>query len=298
MPTPLPIDLVTDVLRQLHAELGVFDAGTRAVVGLELTGEREVSIAPVEPRDDGVLDLDDGVAALVLVTDEPVQLPGMPVAAPLRQLVCLQRDGSEIGLFEPEDDQVYVWRSSDGDAQIETLRPRDLAANTARRALGLPSHAQVPPPTTLLARLWLLHLANLALPVFDQDGHVDLGAFDPADVDGPFAAVLDPELAGDAPEGEAPIGGLLHDLAWEDVRQLAAGDQLDLGPHRVEPTLARWLDADAFAQAVDQRLLPVSELLGALETMGGDDARSWAVEQLAARGWGDIVPDDGAAAGA
>ncbi len=132
-------------------------------------------------RDDGVLEVPDDALGIVVVTSEDVRLDDADEVVPLRQLVAVlpgrHRGRHRARRRRPDaahlvDDDADL----DGDgAAAEGLRPRDVTANTARRALGLPSLAEVPPVEDLLARAWLLQVAEEGLARFDTPGRPPRG---------------------------------------------------------------------------------------------------------------------------
>jgi hypothetical protein len=70
------------------------------------------------------------------------------------------------------------------------------------------------------------------------------------------------------------------------VRAAASSGQLHLANYTVEPAHAAWLDADGFAQVVDRTLPSTEQLLGTLRIVGEDPLVGWAIDHIAARGWG------------
>lgn len=284
MTTPT-IDVATaqDVVRRLDTELGDVDPDARAIVGVSRVDAGHVELTDVTLADNGVLEVPDGTAALVVVTSENLQPVGEDEVVPVRQLVCVLRDGTEVGLTRVGDDpSPRLWRL--GEPAADPLRPRDLATNTARRALGLPSLTTDIPIEDLLCRLWLLQVVQVGLELFDQpDGHVDVHPDELARelASDPIATVRPDEACGDE--------RLAAEVGWEDVRRAAAAGTLELGPYRVDPDHAAWLDADGFAQYVDQTVLSTDEMLGTLHVIGDDDLLGWAIGQLAERDW--YTPD-------
>jgi hypothetical protein len=283
----MTIETVTDVLAQLHDELGAFDPDTRALVALRATGEDTVDLKDVQLAENGVLRADDDVDALVLVTGEMIELTDADEIVPLRQLVAVLRDGEEVGVFRigGDDDAVYHWSTTEPDGNVETMRPRDVAANAARRALGHPSHTPDIPITELLSRLWLLHVAQLTLERFDANGGepVDVDQLASADTRGPFAAILDdPAYADDELEASRELAA---EIAWEDVRQLAVRGDLEIGPYVFDPEHADWLDDAGFAQYFDRTVMSTEEILASLDVMGDSDLVAWAIDELVRRDW-------------
>lgn len=279
----LDVATAQDVLRQLDAGLADVDPDARAIVGVTLVGEGQVELSDVELGDNGVLVVPDGTAGLVVVTNESVSATGDDEVVPVRQLVCVLRDGTEVGLAHVGDDPTpRLWRI--GEASAEPLRPRDLATNTARRALGLPSLTTDIPIEDLLSRLWLLQVVQVGLELFDQpEGPVDVSPEELA-----LALAHDP-MATLRPDEACADDRLATEIAWEDVRRAAVAGTLELGPYRVDAEHAAWLDADGFAQYVDQTVLSTDEMLGTLHVIGDDDLLGWAIGQLAERDW--YTPD-------
>lgn len=288
-----------EVLASLDAQLGAVDPDARALVALTPGEGGSVALTPVELREDGVLEAPEGSLGIVVVTSEDVRLDDADEVVQLRQLVAILPDGTEAGVVRLGDDPTPRTWSTDEDASGDTtgdvvdgsgapdngpsaegLRPRDVTANTARRALGLPSLADVPPIEDLLARAWLLQVAEDGLRRFDTpDG--------PREVEPEELAHLD---------GADPLSGLCTDEAedgeqertptWEEVRSAAAAGDLQLASYTVEPTHAAWLDAAGFAQVVDRTLPSTEQLLGTLRIVGEDPLVGWAIDHIAARGWG------------
>ena len=263
-----------DVLRHLADELGGIDEDTRAIVGLRAEADATVALVDVTLHDNGILELPDRIDGLVVVTTE--ELAHGEDVVPVLQLVAILPDGTELGAYRIEQgDPPRFWRTDrDPDDSSEALRPRDVASNTARRALGLPSLVDGPIPVTeLLARAWLLAVAGEALQRFDAP-------------EGPRDVEVE-ELAEVA--AEPLLGGLVTDdtatPSWEDVHAAAVAGKLELGPFSVDPAHARWLDPPGLAQVLDRTLPPVEDLLGSIRVAGDDDAMAWAVEWLMARDW-------------
>jgi hypothetical protein len=278
---PLDGDRALAVLADLDAQLGAVDPDARALTALTPGAGGSVALAPVDLGDDGVLSLPDDTLGVVVVTSEDVRLDDADEVVQLRQLVVVLPDGTEAGLVRiGEDPAPRTWHA--GTSRGDGLRPRDVTANTARRALGLPSIADVPPVEDLLARAWLLLVAEAGLARFDA-------------ADGPRE--VEPEelhhLAGADPvsglctardEGDDDAGERVP--TWEEVRTAAAHGELHLARYTVEPTHAAWLDADGFAQVVDRTLPSTEQLLGTLRVIGEDPLVAWAIDHIAARGWG------------
>lgn len=280
------LDTTTDVLAQLHTQLGDYDPDTRAVVALRTSDSDSVELADVELADNGVLELGRDVDGLVVVSGETVELTDSVETAPLRQLVAILPDGEEVGVFRiGEDGRLYRWSTAEPDENLQSMRPRDATANTARRALGLPSHTEEIPITELLARLWLLHLAQITLEAFDANDArpVGPGAVTSTDTRGPFATILDDP--GYPDDETAASRRLAEDITWEDVRQLAVRGEFEIGPYTFDPEHADWLDAAGFAQHFDRTVMATDEILASLEVMSGTELVDWAVDELARRSW-------------
>lgn len=270
----LDAETALEVLSQLDEELGGVDPDTRAIVALTRAEHGTVALADVTLQDNGVLRVPADTAGLVVVTSEEVARDEVVIG--LHQLLCVLPDGTEVGVYRSEPDGVlHGWRTdAEPDDAADDLRPRDLASNTARRALGLPSLTTPVPVTDLLARAWLLEVAGEALQRFDApDGPRDVTAEE-------LAAVAE----------RPPLGGLAEDLTetvptWEAVHAAAVAGTLELGPFTVDVEHAAWLDTAGFAQVLDQTLPDVEQLLGTLATVGDDDLLGWAIGWLAARDW-------------
>ncbi|MTV24782.1 hypothetical protein FTX61_05030 [Nitriliruptoraceae bacterium ZYF776] len=261
-----------DVLVQLDAQLGEVDPDRRALVALTRDPGGAVALTEIALRDDGVLEAPDATVGIVVVTSEEVELDGDDdEVVTLRQLAAILPDGTEVGVVRIGDDpEPRAWSSAEG---AEGLRPRDVTANTARRALGLPTVAVVPPPSDLLARAWLVAVTEDALSRFDTP----VGPRD----------VTPEELS--RHEDAAPLPGLVDDdeaaPSWEDLRRAAVAGQLHLGSFTVDPTHAAWLDDTGFAQVLDRTLPPNGELLNTLRIVGEDPLVDWAISHLSERGW-------------
>jgi hypothetical protein len=272
--TALEPRVAIEVLTQLDRELGDVDPDTRAIVGLKPGAPGSVSLVDISLRDNGILDVDAGVAGLVVVTAEQVS-NGDDEVVGLTQLLCVLRDGTEIGLYRVAgDDAPRVWRS-DGDPDVDLddtsdeLRPRDVASNTARRAFGLPSLVEPVAVADIAARIWLLAIASAALQAFDAAGGPT--AVSPEDLG--TVAELSPLTVAGAEDGDLPT--------WDDLHGAAVGGELDLGGHlTVDAEHAAWLDRDAFAQVLDQTLPSTEELLGSLGVTGDDDLLAWVIDRL------------------
>ncbi|MEX1178895.1 MAG: hypothetical protein WEB09_10570 [Nitriliruptor sp.] len=290
-PPTAPLDgpRTLEVLASLDAQLGHVDPDARAVVALTAGEGGSVALTDVALRDDGVLEVAGDVLGIVVVTSEDVRLDDADEVVPLRQLVAVLPDGTEVGIVRVGDDpEPRIWAAgdaveTDGDTSSEGLRPRDVTANAARRALGLPSLAEVPPVEDLLARAWLLQVAEEGLSRFDSpDGPREVEPEELAHLDG--ADPLSGLCTGDPAAGETDIVP-----TWEQVRDAAARGDLQLASYTVEPTHAAWLDAAGFAQVVDRTLPSTEELLGTLRLVGEDPLVGWAIDHIAERGWGRPV---------
>jgi hypothetical protein len=278
--SPLDGPRTVEVLASLDAQLGPVDPDARALVALTPGDGGSVTLADVQLRDDGVLEVPDDALGVVVVTSEDVRLDDADEVLSLRQLVAVLPDGTEVGIVRVGDDpDPRTWSTAGDPDEVagDGLRPRDVTANTARRALGLPSLADVPPVEDLLARAWLLQVAEEGLARFDAEG-------------GPRE--VEPEEL-DHLDGADPLSGLCtgDDDAervptWEEVREAAARGELQLASYTVEPTHAAWLDADGFAQVVDRTLPSTEQLLGTLRIVGEDPLVGWAIDHITARGWG------------
>ncbi|MFP5252189.1 MAG: hypothetical protein ACLGH4_00140 [Actinomycetes bacterium] len=304
----LSTDTAAEVLQQMHGELGDFDPDTRALVGLKVAGEDEVELVDLDVDEAGVLHPPADLAGIVLVTGDAIEVTETEDVTELRQLLCVLPDGHELGVFRLGDDpQLYVWDSDSDDPNVDELRPRDTAANIARRVFGLPAHISDVPITEFLARIELLHLAQVTLELFDGDGGPTVVT--PAQVEadgrpGPFAALLAEH--GPADDEAEAARRLAAELTWEHVRRLAAKGELVLGPYEFPPAQAAWLDARGFAQAFDETVMSGVEIVQALDTMGDDDLVDWAVGRLLERDWlspsvalatGDLAAAEQAASG-
>jgi hypothetical protein len=274
-----------EVLASLDAQLGPVDPDARALVALTAGDGDNIALTDVALRDDGVLEVPDGTLGVVVVTSEDVRLDDADEVLALRQLVAVLPNGEEVGIVRVGDDPTpRTWSSADdaldGDGSAEGLRPRDVTANTARRALGLPSLAEVPPVEDLLARAWLLQVAEAGLTRFDTpEGPREVEPEELAHLDG--ADPLSGLCTGDGDTERVP--------SWEEVRAAAASGALHLASYTVEPSHAAWLDADGFAQVVDRTLPSTEQLLGTLRIVGEDPLVGWAIDHIAARGWGQAI---------
>jgi hypothetical protein len=261
------------VLLQLEPQIRGVAADRRAIVGLRAMGGDHVELIDVDLGEDGVLD-PAGADGLVVVTSEEVG-NGEEVLC-LTQVVCILPDGTEVGISRADDaEEARVWRTDrDATDAAEDLRPQDVAANTARRAYGLPSVVadglSVP---ELLGRVWLVAVAGEALRRFDSPGG-------PVEVE-----VEDLQTVAQAPL----LGGLVTDdgrlPTWERIHAHAKAGRLELGPFPVEPAHATWLDEAGFAQVLDTTLPAAEDLLDQLRLTAGDRGMAWALAVLLDRGW-------------
>ncbi|MBS3941026.1 MAG: hypothetical protein KG028_08700 [Actinobacteria bacterium] len=262
-----------DVLRQLHDQLGPVDPATRAIVGLQATEPGAVQLVDVAMRDNGILEVGDATDGLVVVTAEDVADPDGRDIVTLQQLVCILRDGGEVGVYRPEgSEDLLSWSTADElDEDAQALRPRDPVANTARRAFGQACLADVPEVVDLCARAWLLAVTGEAIERFDA-------------ADGPRE--VDPHELRDV-AARPPLGDGLDEASttWDDVHRAACDGSLELGPFTVDVEHANWLDTVGLAQLLDRTLPPVEQLLGTLQVVGEDDLLNWAIEWLSARDW-------------
>jgi hypothetical protein len=273
---PLRPDQALVVLAQLTRELAHVDSATRAIVGLRVGGDDHVELVDVDLLPNGILEVGDDVAGLVVVTAE--ELAADDEMVEVQQLVCVLPDGTEVGTSRaagPDaEDAVPVWRTDqDPDDAAEALRPRDPASNTARRAFGLPSLVdELPPEREVCARAWLLTVATAALQRFDApDGPHEVEPSELAEV----AARELPDALG--PDGPPPT--------WDELHAAAAGGHLEVGPFSVDREHARWLDPLGLAQVLDRTLPPLEELLGTLQVVGDDDLLGWAIDWLTEKEW-------------
>ncbi|MEX2550358.1 MAG: hypothetical protein WD638_09025 [Nitriliruptoraceae bacterium] len=266
-------DRALDVLRQLEPQLRGVDPEHRAVVGLRAVATDHVELVDVTLRENGVLDAA-GADGLVVVTNEEVG-DGDDILC-LTQLLCVLPDGTEVGISRADDQtEARAWRTDrDETDAAEDLRPRDVTANAARRAFGLPSLvADRLPIEELLGRAWLIAVAGEALRRFDTP-------------DGPRDVKIE-ELAEAA--GAPLLGSLVTSSdpvpTWDEVHAHAAAGRLELGPFTVDPTHAAWLDPDGLAQVLDTTLPPAEDLLDQVRITSDDRAMAWALTHLLDRGW-------------
>lgn len=265
------VDTATDVLARIHEELGDFDPDTRAVVALTVTGDSSVDLTGVQLADNGVLEVGDDVAGLIVVSGDRVDLVDRPGPVAVRHAVVILRDGVEVGMFRlgEDDDTLHRWSSlvpDDEDARV--MRPRGPAANVARRAFGLPSVVDDVPVTELVARIWSVHVAQVALRLFDERGG------QPVPLPDVIAEVLASEPDIDA-EG----------MTWGTARHLAVTGRLAFGPYRFDPEQAAWFDAAGFAQHVLEVVPEPQEFLDTMAVVVEGDLLDWVVTELERRGW-------------
>lgn len=275
MDAALTPDRALDVLRQLEPELQGVAQGQRAVVGLRAVADDHVELIDVDLADDSTLD-PAGADALVVVTSEDVG-DGDDVLS-LTQLVCILPGGTEVGISRAAGaDQARSWRTDrDESDAADDLRPRDVAANTARRAFGLPSAIGIRPSVAgVVGRAWLVAVAGEALRRFD----------DPEGVRDVEVEELSPIAGGTL------LGGLVGAdrtlPTWEELHGHAAAGRLELGPFTVHPSHAGWLDVDGLAQVLDTSLPAAEDLLEQLRITTGDAGMAWAMAWLLDRGWHD-----------
>ena len=262
-----------DVLLQLEPELRGVTTDRRAIVGLRASSEDGVELIDVTLDADGVLH-PHGADGLVVVTSEEVGDGEVVVC--LTQVVCVLPDGTEVGISRAEGaEEARIWRTDRDRADAaHDLRPRDVAANTARRAFGLPAlTAERLTVPALLGRVWLTVVAAAALRRFDApDGPREVA---PEDLTEVAAAPVLGGLVG--------IGGELP--SWEQIHAHAIAGHLELGPFTVSAAHAGWLDLDSFAQVLDTTLPEAEDLLEQLRLTTGDQGMAWALATLLDRGW-------------
>ncbi|MFO7779580.1 MAG: hypothetical protein R6V28_14630 [Nitriliruptoraceae bacterium] len=266
-------DRALDVLLQLEPQLRGIGADRRAIVGLRAVADDHIELIDVDLGEDGVLD-PAGAAGLVVVTSEEVGDDEEVVC--LTQVVCVLPDGTEVGISRADDvEEARVWRTDrDATDAAEDLRPRDVAANTARRAYGLPSVVATRMSVAeLLGRVWLVAVAGEALRRFDTpEGPTNVEVED-------LQAVAEAPLLGGLVNGDGPLP------TWEQIHAHAKAGRLELGPFPVEPTHAGWLDEAGFAQVLDTTLPTAEDLLDQLRLTTGDRGMAWALAMLLDRGW-------------
>ncbi len=273
--TAIDPSVAIEVLLQLDRELGDIDPDTRAIVALRQAEAGTVALLDVHLRDNGILEVPDDAVGLVVVTAEDVS-SGEEVIG-LTQLVCVLRDGTEIGIYRVADgEDLRIWRTDeDPEDAADDLRPRDLASNAARRAFGLPSLVEPVSVTDLAARTWLLDVATSALQRFDaEEGPTEVSPHELTQfVDRPPFDGVETQDTDRLPD-------------WHELHAAAAAGKLELGGHlTVDVDHAAWLDCDGFAQVVDRTLPTTEELLGSLRVTGDDELLAWAIGFLAARDW-------------
>ncbi len=275
MDAALTPDRALDVIRQLEPQLHGVAEGQRAIVGLRAVAEDHVELIDVDLADDGTLD-PAGADALVVVTNEDVG-DGDDVVS-VTQLVCVLPGGTEVGISRAEGaDQARSWRTDrDASDAADELRPRDVAANTARRAFGLPSAiGERPSVAGIVGRAWLVAVAGEALRRFDgPEGVRDVEVQE-------LSSVAHSTL----------LGGLVGEdralPSWEQLHAHAAAGRLELGPFTVRPSHAAWLDVDGLAQVLDTTLPAAEDLLEQLRLTTDDSGMAWAMAWLLDRGWHD-----------
>ncbi|MBW3620927.1 MAG: hypothetical protein KY461_11825 [Actinobacteria bacterium] len=265
------VEAATDVLAQIHDEMGDFDPDTRALVALAVTGESSFDLTDVDLADNGVLEVGDDVAGLLLLTGDRVELVDRAAPVAVRHVVVILRDGVEVGMFRlgEDDDTLHRWSNlqpDDEDARV--MRPRDPAANVARRAFGLPSLVDDVPVVELVARIWSVHVAQVALRLFDERGGQPVPL---------------PDLTAEVVATEPDIDPA--EMTWGGARELAIRDRLRFGPYRFDPEHAAWLDAAGFAQHVLRSVPEPAEFLDTLSVVVEGDVLAWVLAELERRGW-------------
>ena len=265
------VEAATDVLAQIHEEMGDFDPDTRALVALAVTGESSFDLTDVQLADNGVLEVGDDVAGILLLTGDRVALADRPDPVAVRHAVVILRDGVEVGMFRlgEDDDTLHRWSNlqpDDEDARF--MRPRDAAANVARRAFGLPSLVDDVPVVELVARIWSVHVAQVALRLFDERGGQPV----------PLA-----EVAAEVVATEPDIDPA--EMSWSGARELAIRGRLSFGPYRFDPEHAAWFDAAGFAQHVLRTVPEPAEFLDTLSVVVDGDVLDWVLAELERRGW-------------
>lgn len=291
-PGALDDDQALQVVLHLARELPEV-TDQQAIVAVARLEDGTTGLLDVTLHADGILEAPDDASGIAVVTSDSVDAADNgasaqtseaageadPAGAKVRrqQLVVIRRDGSEIGADRlAGSTQLSTWRvehTDSGSTDVEAVAsapspsPTDVAANTARRAFGVPSQL----PRTLNARamgarIWLARVADVALQAFDtNDGPRDVAPSQLKAADTPVIA------AGDA-------------CTWPQLRAAAADGTLELGPHTVAPTYAAWLDDAGFAQLLDEVLPSPTALIGTLEVTGGEQLVSWATGALSTRG--------------
>ena len=273
MDAALAPERALDVLLQLQPQLQDVVAGQRAIVGLRAAAEDHIELVDVDLASDGTLDAS-GTDALVVVTSEDVG-DGDDVVS-LTQLACILPGGTEVGISRVDGAaQAKAWRTDqDASDAADELRPHDVAANTARRAFGLPSVIGARPSVAgVIGRAWLVTVAAEALRRFDApEGVRDVAVEE-------LSAVANAPLLGGLVSTEAALP------SWEQLHAHAATGRLELGPFTVHPSHAAWLDVDGLAQVVDTTLPIAEDLLEQLQLTAGDAGMAWALTWLIDRGW-------------
>ncbi|MFP4148474.1 MAG: hypothetical protein ACLFUG_10140 [Nitriliruptoraceae bacterium] len=262
-----------EVLLQLEPELRGVASDRRAIVGLKAVAEGHVELIDVALDPHGVLDPGEA-DGLVVVTSEEVGDEEEIVC--LTQLVCVLPTGTEVGISRAAGvEEARIWRTDrDATDAAEELRPMDVAANTARRAYGLPSVvATLPSVAEIAGRAWLVAVAGEALARFDGPDGVreveveELGEVATRPLFGGLLAV----------DGAVP--------SWSELHAHAAAGHLDLGPFPVDGGHAAWLDEAGLAQVLDSTLPAAEDLLDQLRITSGDQGMAWAMSWLLERGW-------------
>ena len=273
MDAALAPERALDVLLQLEPQLRGVVAGQRAIVGLQALADDHVELVDVDLAADGTLD-PEGADALVVVTSEDVG-DGDDVVS-VTQLMCILPGGTEVGISRAEGaEQARVWRTDQDESDAaEELRPHDVAANTARRAFGLPSAiGERPSVEGIVGRAWLVAVAGESLRRFDTpQGVRDVEVEE-------LSSVAQAPLLGGLAGGEGPLP------SWEQLHAHAAAGRLELGPFTVRPSHAAWLDVDGLAQVLDTTLPTAEDLLEQLRVTTGDQGMAWALTWLLERGW-------------
>ena len=270
---PVSPERALDILLQLEPQLRGVEQDRRAIVGVKAVASDHVELVDVQLREDGVLEPGDADGLVVVTTEE---VGAGEVVVCLTQLVCILPDGTEVGISRADDtEEARIWRTDrDATDAAEDLRPRDVAANTARRAFGLASVvADGISVEELLGRAWLVTVAGESLRRFDHpDGPVDVEVEE-------LVAVADAPLLGGLVGSDDPSP------SWETIRDHAVAGKLELGPFTVEATHAAWLDLPGFIQVLDTTLPAAEHLLEQLRITAGDQGMAWALARLLDRGW-------------